>query len=615
MPALTRLKIQKPLVHKLTINPSNAFDILVYYEMRGAGGGAGGGSNGSSSSPSYKKGGDGRHGTKVYGQIILSPGDSLYLCPGRGGQRGESVVNDNEGRGLGGKGLIATIGGTTYIFAGGDGGNANHGNSSHYNPGAGGGGGAASVIISNKNSIREIAAVAAGGGGGGGAGYKGESVTSDYPYIGSTSPRPNGGGDGQTHGDSTYFNYRYGSYLGFHGAGAGGGGGGARGGLGGIIDFGFKPSAPGSSGTSFSSKIGANNSIEIANDQKDIGPLAVLEQQLGGDGGAAFNDNTSNGTSGDNGYILVSMYPLNRVRLKSDSSTWISPDSFYYKVSPQKWSTIRKMYVKKGSAWNKFYDIDVYYNLEIVDEYEYGVSTERAIRKEAEPPPPPPDPPPYYPPPASTSTSSGGGGGGEAPSYVAVSYPEVSAPAAAVAVAVAASPAPAPEPAPLPSGDGGGVSAGPGCPGGVSAASDSSCSAGDGGGGKVICTELYRQGHLPEDIYQVDQDFGKLLLRKDPVTYWGYRKWADILVNYMQGKGNPIIPKMFFWVDKDKKQEMSKDIALYLAKLLGKPFAYELARRQGKVKEFSIFGYLLVTVGLKVCKLIGFFTKKNKSKD
>lgn len=137
-----------------------------------------------------------------------------------------------------------------------------------------------------------------------------------------------------------------------------------------------------------------------------------------------------------------------------------------------------------------------------------------------------------------------------------------------------------------------------------------SCSAGGSGGSKVICTELYNQGLLDENIYKIDQAFGKHLLVKNPQAYWGYRLWADILVNYMQGQGNPIIPKLFFWLSKAKQQDLSKKIAINIAKLLGKPFAYELARRQGAVKNFNLVGFLLVSLGLKICKLIGIIKRK-----
>ncbi|NBX49620.1 DUF4815 domain-containing protein, partial [bacterium] len=135
---------------------------------------------------------------------------------------------------------------------------------------------------------------------------------------------------------------------------------------------------------------------------------------------------------------------------------------------------------------------------------------------------------------------------------------------------------------------------------------------GDGGGGKVICTALYQLGHLERDIFEWDQKFGLWLQRNDWVAYKGYRVWADILVDYMHGRGKPIITKLMFWKTRQEQQEVGRKMALVVAKILGKPFAYELARRYGQDVKFNPFGWFIVSVGLKICKLIGYIHQRVK---
>lgn len=137
---------------------------------------------------------------------------------------------------------------------------------------------------------------------------------------------------------------------------------------------------------------------------------------------------------------------------------------------------------------------------------------------------------------------------------------------------------------------------------------------GGGGGSKVICTALYQMGMMPEDLYDHDQRFGKWLYENDPVAYKGYRKWADVLVEYMQGRGKPLLPRLMFWKTPEEKQAMSHRIALRVGNFVGYSFAQEIARRAGHKVSFSLGGWLIVTVGLKVCKAIGYAYGLHKSR-
>ena len=137
---------------------------------------------------------------------------------------------------------------------------------------------------------------------------------------------------------------------------------------------------------------------------------------------------------------------------------------------------------------------------------------------------------------------------------------------------------------------------------------------GGGGGSKVICTALYQMGMMPEELYDHDQRFGKWLYENDPVAYKGYRKWADVLVEYMQGRGKPLLPRLMFWKTPEQKQDMSHKIALRVGNFVGYSFAQEIARRAGHKVPFSIGGWLIVSVGLKVCKAIGYAYGLHKSR-
>lgn len=141
---------------------------------------------------------------------------------------------------------------------------------------------------------------------------------------------------------------------------------------------------------------------------------------------------------------------------------------------------------------------------------------------------------------------------------------------------------------------------------------------GGGGGGSVICTALYELGHLEQEIFEWDQKYGEWLLKNHKETYIGYRLWADVLVNYMHGRNTKlyVIHKLMFWKKPEEvlalKVKYSQKVAVGIANIVAKPFAYELARRYGHNTKFSLPGYLIVSAGLVVCKIIGKVHKLSK---
>ena len=96
---------------------------------------------------------------------------------------------------------------------------------------------------------------------------------------------------------------------------------------------------------------------------------------------------------------------------------------------------------------------------------------------------------------------------------------------------------PAPVPAPvvqpqtpqhdfgLGSADGAGSNAGTGGSGGDGG--------GGGGGGKIICTALWELGEMEDNIYLLDQKFGKIKFEQSPEVMIGYHMWANTIIPHM----------------------------------------------------------------------------------
>ena len=101
-----------------------------------------------------------------------------------------------------------------------------------------------------------------------------------------------------------------------------------------------------------------------------------------------------------------------------------------------------------------------------------------------------------------------------------------------------------------------------------------------GKGGKIICTELYRQGRMPLRIYLADQVFGKL---QSADVMRGYHFWAAPLVRLMR-----------------KSPRVTSVVEFFAL-----PWARHMAYKMGVEMTDSTFGRCLMAVGLPACKLIG----------
>lgn len=95
--------------------------------------------------------------------------------------------------------------------------------------------------------------------------------------------------------------------------------------------------------------------------------------------------------------------------------------------------------------------------------------------------------------------------------------------------------------------------------------------------GSVICTELFRQGYISDDIYMHDTNFGVLLREERPHIYCGYIMWAPTIVKLMR-----------------KSKVFTKIVAFF-----GVPWAVNMAYNR------NLFGKVINFIGMPICGLLG----------
>jgi len=118
---------------------------------------------------------------------------------------------------------------------------------------------------------------------------------------------------------------------------------------------------------------------------------------------------------------------------------------------------------------------------------------------------------------------------------------------------------------------------------------------------KIICTKLYEYGLMPRKIFEADQEFGTKLLETNPDIYNGYRAWAEIVVEWMEGKG----PKMMPWMSDEQFSISAKKWSTSWALDIATPWAEEMAYIMGAKEKGSLTGKLMFAFGIPICKTIG----------
>ena len=125
---------------------------------------------------------------------------------------------------------------------------------------------------------------------------------------------------------------------------------------------------------------------------------------------------------------------------------------------------------------------------------------------------------------------------------------------------------------------------------------------GGGGGCKIICTVLHDLGLLPDNIYAADEKFGEMLRDNDPHAYYGYVKWASVVVDWIEESG----PQCMFWIrDQERRDRKQRELALRWAHRIATPWAQHMAYRMGVVEQDSRAGRWIMNTGLAISRAIG----------
>jgi hypothetical protein len=118
---------------------------------------------------------------------------------------------------------------------------------------------------------------------------------------------------------------------------------------------------------------------------------------------------------------------------------------------------------------------------------------------------------------------------------------------------------------------------------------------------KIICTKLFDLGLMKKNIFEADQAFGDRLQKTNPDIYNGYRAWAEIVVDWMDGKG----PKMMPWMSDEEFSAAAKKWSITWAHDIATPWAEEMAYLMGEKETGSLTGKMMFAFGTPICKVIG----------
>jgi len=343
--------------------------------------------------------------------------------------------------------------------------------------------------------------------------------------------------------------------IGFGGGGGGGGGGPQRGGSGNRGDESVGPSTGGKSGGAVLFASGGGI-IETPLSSK---PYIDNEVTPGPRSKTMGTGGQSNGQPGTDGYVELTFdYGAPATYIKKNGDWKKVIEAYYKSTNTGNWIPARAAYHKQGNNWVIVNStVEPEFNIENVTT---GILTTTGETKEtfgriAERPPQYVDPPPPPPPVSDPGDWHDDGDWGD--------YDD--------------------------SFDSGG--------------------GGDGGGDSIICTELFRRGMMPADIYAADAQYGSKLFDAFPEMKTGYHRWARIVTEWMNGRG----PTFMWWIrDPEERARRQSAWATKWAEELAAPWAAEMAHIQGVRKTSSRAGRWLMRLGYPITKYIGKMKTKPK---
>jgi regulator of replication initiation timing len=103
---------------------------------------------------------------------------------------------------------------------------------------------------------------------------------------------------------------------------------------------------------------------------------------------------------------------------------------------------------------------------------------------------------------------------------------------------------------------------------------------------KIICNELYKQGFLPQHIWNADELYGEMMYKKDPSLVLGYMMWAKNVVGFMKAK--PQYTKWIYTMVKPWTEHMAYEVGIlpndnWIGKVIhkvGKQYCYYVYNKQ-----------------------------------
>jgi hypothetical protein len=98
---------------------------------------------------------------------------------------------------------------------------------------------------------------------------------------------------------------------------------------------------------------------------------------------------------------------------------------------------------------------------------------------------------------------------------------------------------------------------------------------------------------MSKDIYLADQDFGAELVKTRPDIYNGYRAWAEIVVDWMNGHSGT---HMQAW-------------AINWANDIATPWAEHMAYKIGALSKDNLTGRYIALAGIPICKVVGIWQR------